>query len=89
MSSRMFTADGIGKVNRSVLTGPIRLGPVVHVRAIQPEDEPIFHRMVAEWGYPPVGAPWTGQQPIEGRVINEVPFVQVQLALELASDELR
>jgi hypothetical protein len=55
----------------SVLTGPIQLGPEVQAMALVPTDEPIFYRMVTQWGYEPLNIPWTGEQISEGRVLTE------------------
>lgn len=41
--------------------------------AIRPADEPIFTRLVAEWGCPLVDVPWTGHRPEQvpvGRVLG-------------------
>ncbi len=57
------------RATRSALTGEIPL-PSFERPAVRPADEPIFARMVEEWGCPLVGVDWTGRRPVEGRVVD-------------------
>ena len=57
------------RATRSALTGEIPL-PSFERPAVRPALEPIFARMVEEWGCPLVGVEWTGRRPVEGRIVT-------------------